>query len=79
MTKLDAVTTTATKDQDSVIKNTDGAAKIDVIDTSAAGIQKENYDIKMCPLDISNVKNMMTIVTAQLFRCLIVTPSQTFT
>ena len=38
MNKLDAVTTTATKDQDSVLKNTDGAAKNDVIDTSAAGI-----------------------------------------
>ena len=35
MNKLDAVTTTATKDQDSVLKNTDGAAEIDVIDTSA--------------------------------------------
>ena len=34
MNKLDAVTTTATKDQDSVL-NTDGAAKSDVIDTSA--------------------------------------------
>ena len=38
MTKLDAVTTTTTEDQDSVLKNTDGATKIDVIDTSAAGI-----------------------------------------
>merc|ERR1719447_2605435 len=38
MNKLDAVTTTATKDQDSVLKNTDGAAKNDVNDTSAAGI-----------------------------------------
>ena len=38
MTKLDAVTTTTPKDQDSVLKNTDGATKIDVIDTSAAGI-----------------------------------------
>ena len=36
MTKLDAVTTTATENQDAVHKNTDGAAKIDVIDTSAA-------------------------------------------
>merc|ERR1712240_385118 len=35
MNKLDAVTTTATKDQDSVLKNTDGAAEIDVVDTSA--------------------------------------------